>query len=224
MKRNIDLTEITDGKLYTENDMAKLGCNDCSGCSRCCHAMGKSIVLDPYDVHLLQKGSGKSMQELLAKELELSVVDGMILPNIKMQENTEACSFLDENGRCSIHAYRPGICRLFPLGRYYENGDYTYILQVHECAKANRTKVKIAKWIQTPDGRENHEFHVKWHYFLNRMEEIVSCIEDQEMVKQLNMVVLNMIYLSPYESETDFYPQFLLRMERMEGFLQEIEE
>ena len=222
MKRNVDLADITDGKLYTENDMAKLGCDECSGCSQCCRGMGKSVVLDPYDAYLLQKGSGKSLQELLAKELELSVVDGMILPNLRMQEGTEACGFLNDEGRCSIHAYRPGICRLFPLGRYYENGDYTYILQVHECAKGNRSKVKISKWIQTPDGKENHEFHVKWHYFLNRMEELVASVEDEEMVKQLNMVVLNMFYLSPYDLEAAFYPQFLVRMERMEAFLDEI--
>lgn len=222
MKRNVSLEEITDGKLYTENDMAKLGCDECSGCSQCCRGMGKSIILDPYDGFLLQKGTGKAFQELLAKEVELSVVDGVILPNLSMQEGQEACSFLNDAGRCSIHAYRPGICRLFPLGRYYENGDYTYILQVHECAKGNRSKVKISKWIQTPDGKENHEFHVKWHYFLNRMEELVASVEDEEMCKQLNMVVLNMFYLSPYDLEAEFYPQFLARMERMEAFLQEI--
>jgi len=222
MKRNVSLEEITDGKLYTENDMAKLGCDECSGCSQCCHDMGKSIVLDPYDGYLLQKGTGKAFGDLLADAVELSVVDGMILPNLRMQEGKEACSFLNAEGRCSIHAFRPGICRLFPLGRYYENGDYTYILQVHECAKGNRSKVKISKWIQTPDGKENHEFHVKWHYFMNRMEELVASVEDEEMVKQLNMVVLNMFYLSSYDLEADFYPQFLARMERMELFLQEI--
>ena len=32
-----------------------------------------------------------------------------------MAEDSESCTFLDENGRCSIHPFRPGICRLFPL-------------------------------------------------------------------------------------------------------------
>lgn len=31
MERNWDLSEMTDGKLYTENDMARIGCNDCEG-------------------------------------------------------------------------------------------------------------------------------------------------------------------------------------------------
>ncbi len=49
--------------------------------------------------------------------LELNVVDGIILPNLKMARAEEACSFLDTNGRCTVHAFRPGICRMFPLGR-----------------------------------------------------------------------------------------------------------
>lgn len=50
MERNWDLSERTDGRLYTKNDMVKAGCNDCKGCSACCHGMGESIVLDPYDI------------------------------------------------------------------------------------------------------------------------------------------------------------------------------
>ena len=33
MKRYVDMNEISDGKRYTGNDMAKLGCNECEGCS-----------------------------------------------------------------------------------------------------------------------------------------------------------------------------------------------
>lgn len=56
MKRNINLEEISDGKLYTENDMAKVGCNDCQGCSACCQGMGESIILDPADIYRLSSG------------------------------------------------------------------------------------------------------------------------------------------------------------------------
>ena len=105
--------------------MVKADCGGCNGCSRCCHGMGNSIILDPYDVYRMTTGMGKSMQELLAASVELNVVDGVILPNLKMQGAEEACAYLDGGGRCSIHPYRPGICRLFPLGRYYENGGFS---------------------------------------------------------------------------------------------------
>ena len=118
MKRNIDLDQISDKKIYTANDMAKLGVDDCSGCHACCTGMGDSITLDPYDVYRLEKGLNKGFDELLAENLELRVADGVILPCLKLGEK-DACSFLSSEGRCSIHPYRPGICRLFPLGRIY---------------------------------------------------------------------------------------------------------
>ena len=49
MLRNIDISDISDGKKYSINDMARVGCSDCSGCSKCCSDMGDFIILDPYD-------------------------------------------------------------------------------------------------------------------------------------------------------------------------------
>ena len=95
MKRNVSLAEISDGRLYKANDMVKADCGGCNGCSRCCHGMGNSIILDPYDVYRMTTGMGKSMQELLAASVELNVVDGVILPNLKMQGAEEACAYLD---------------------------------------------------------------------------------------------------------------------------------
>ena len=43
MLRNIDLKEISDGRLYDANDMVKAGSDDCSGCWDCCQGMGDSI-------------------------------------------------------------------------------------------------------------------------------------------------------------------------------------
>ena len=59
MLRNVDLSEISDGKLYDANDMVKADCKGCEGCSACCRGMGKSIVLDPLDVHHLTIGLGE---------------------------------------------------------------------------------------------------------------------------------------------------------------------
>ena len=69
--------------------------------------MGNSIILDPYDVYRMTTGMGKSMQELLAASVELNVVDGVILPNLKMQGTKEACAYLDEEGR--VASIRTGL-------------------------------------------------------------------------------------------------------------------
>ena len=213
MKRNVRLEDISDGRLYGENDMVKADCRGCEGCSQCCRGMGSSIILDPYDISRLERGAGIGMQELLAKgAVELNVVDGVILPNLAMTGAEEKCAFLDDKGRCSIHASRPGICRLFPLGRYYENGDFKYFLQVGECS-APHSKVKVNKWIDTPLVQSYHRFILQWHDILNNVENIVqeSLFGTEEgKSKELNMLLLQKFYFTPYVNE-DFYKEFETR-------------
>ena len=209
MKRNVSLSEISDGRLYGENDMVRADCHGCEGCFQCCVGMGSSVILDPYDVYRLQRGTGKTLAELLSEEkVELNVVDGIILPNLRMAGEEERCGFLSAEGRCSIHGSRPGICRLFPLGRYYENGDFRYFLQTGECRESSRSKVKVNKWIDTPDQGRYHDFIRRWHYYLNDLEKKVAGKEDSEEAKQRNLFLLQCFYLTPYDTEQDFYEQF----------------
>lgn len=214
MKRNVTLEEISDGRLYGINDMVKADCHGCEGCSKCCQEMGSSIILDPLDVYNLTTNLGQSMEQLLATALELNVVDGVILPNLRMSGDKEQCAFLNEEGRCSIHGFRPGICRLFPLGRYYENGSFQYFLQTGECTNNVRSKVKVSKWIDTPQLQKNQEFITCWHYLLNEVEEILAANEDDAFRKNLNMFVLRTFYLTPYDGGRDFYEQFEERVAR----------
>ena len=197
MKRQVSMDEISDGKLYTLNDMVKAGCNDCKGCSACCQGMGSSIVLDPLDVYRLCQNLGLTFEQLLVEKLELQVVDGIVLPNLKMGGEKEQCAFLNEEGRCSIHAFRPGICRLFPLGRYYENGTFQYFLQIHECKNQNRTKVKVRKWIDTPDVARYEKFVADWHYFLKDVQQYLQEKADDELIKKITMQILQYFYIEP---------------------------
>ena len=84
MIRNEKLEDISDGRLYDANDMVKAYCDECKGCHACCTGMGSSIILDPLDVMRLCKETGKNFTQLLEKELEVNVVDGLVLPNIRM--------------------------------------------------------------------------------------------------------------------------------------------
>ena len=221
MERNVTMAEISDGKLYSRDDMVKAGCDDCRGCSACCHGMGNSIVLDPYDVYRLTALRGDTLEHLLEeKKVEWNVVDGQILPNLALRSGAdEACGFLDEAGRCRIHAYRPGICRLFPLGRFYENGSFQYFLQIHECKKENRTKVKVKKWIDIPDPARHDKFISDWHAYLKKQEEILENDSSDESRKAVSMGILNTFYVRNYDRTRDFYEQFYERLEETEAVL-----
>lgn len=221
MEREIDMSEVSDGKLYGINDMVKAGCNDCKGCSACCQGMGNSIVLDPYDIYRLTTGLNCKFEDLLIDKLDLNVVEGIILPNLKMAGTNERCAFLNDEGRCSIHGIRPGICRIFPLGRIYEDGSFRYFLQVNECAYSNRTKVKVKKWIDTPDTAKNAAFISEWHYFLKDLGKRFPTLTE-ETVKQIDMYILNAFFVTLYQANRDFYEQFAERMTAAASWLEQL--
>ena len=217
MKRQIDFSEISDGKFYKINDLCRLGCSDCAGCSSCCHDT-EGLFLDPLDVSRLMHATGKDFMSLISRELALEMADEMLLPKIRMDERS-ACYFLDENGRCSIHPARPGICRLFPLGRYYEDDDYTYFLQVLECRKGGpRYKVRIRDWLDEKDPESYHDYIMTWHRFLKLMEEKLPLLTEESR-SSVTSYILKVFFLAPYsagqaeEFDTDlFYSEYYGRM------------
>ena len=287
MERQVSLDEISDGRLYGLNDMVKADCGDCKGCSACCRGMGDSIVLDPMDIFRLCGGLHRTFEELLQDCLELRVADGIILPNLKMERASGSCLFLDDDGRCSIHPVRPGICRIFPLGRVYEDHSFRYFLQIHECRKEVRTKVKVKKWIDTPDAAVYDQYITDWHYFLKELQrhmeeaqenaqmaekgeaektvrdETQEAVQPEEqktvqdetqeavqgetqkadqdetqkavqgetqvakqhetwagfLKKTICMAVLKEFYMTPYDGNREFYPQFYERLERQKEHL-----
>ena len=212
MKRDIDIRDISDGKLYTANDMVKTDCHDCIGCSDCCRGMGSSILLDPMDIWRLTLNLQTDFNSLLDKYVELGMVDGLIMPNLKLAGDGESCSFLTAEGRCGIHTFRPGICRLFPLGRIYEETGFKYFLQIHECAKTDKTKIKVKKWLGIPDIKLYEKFVWDWHDFVNKCEDALVELEEGQQ-KVLTLYLLKTFYQTTYPAD-DFYTEFYQRLDK----------
>ncbi|MDY4922153.1 MAG: YkgJ family cysteine cluster protein [Frisingicoccus sp.] len=213
------MADISDGRLYDSNAMVKAGC---SGCGSCCKGMGTSIVLDPLDIYRMTSHLQCSFEMLMTDKIELNVVDGIILPNLKMKGQNESCGFLNDKNQCSIHPFRPGICRLFPLGRYYENNRFKYFLQVHECKNEHPSKVKIKKWLEEPELSRQEAFIRRWHYFLKNLQDRLDEKEDESLRKQVSMYILKKFYIDPISTEDDFYNAVegrIIESEKMFGML-----
>ena len=197
--------------LYNVNDMVKVGCNDCKGCFSCCTGMGESIILDPCDVWHLETHLHCTFAELMQEKIELHVEDGLILPHLKMQGDAEKCGFLDTDGRCGIHSVRPGLCRLFPLGRSYEDQKLQYFLLQDACPHAGHTKMKIKKWLEIPDIRKYEDFLVTWHDLRKALQKEIAenteSSESESRIKEINMRFLHIFYEKQYMPD-DFYGQF----------------
>ncbi len=212
MQREVRLEDISDGNLYCANDMVKIGCNDCMGCSDCCKDMSDTIVLDPYDVHRLTRYLNRSFESLIGESVALIVVDGLILPVLQMNNANKQCSFLNEEGRCSIHTVRPGICRLFPLGRVYQEEGFKYFLQDKECKAKNKTKVKIKKWLGEEDLAGYEDFLNTWHKFIVSQRELVASLSEPEEIKVVCMRLLTEFYIKGYPQTENMFGEVSKRI------------
>ncbi|MBD5519969.1 MAG: YkgJ family cysteine cluster protein [Lachnospiraceae bacterium] len=199
-----------DAKLYNLNDMVRVGCNDCQGCFSCCQGMGESIVLDPYDIWQLENNLNVTFAGLMQEKIELNVDKGLILPNLKMCGLSDTCGFLNEDLRCSIHKFRPGLCRLFPLGRKYESGELRYFLLEDACTYSVHTKAKVKKWLDITDGRRYENFLIAWHDLRKELQAEIENSSD-EAIKDINLRFLHIFYERQYSAD-DFYGQFEERM------------
>lgn len=206
MIRNCNLEDISDGRMYEINDMVKCDTNGCRGCHKCCTTVDDTIILNPFDIACMKKATGKNFNELISLGyIELNMRDGLILPNIKMEAG-RGCSFLDEDGRCTIHADRPDICRLYPLGRVYIDGDYKYILQRDECVMKNKTKIKVKKWIGSENTETERKFILGWHDITQSIREGVMKLKasgQSEKIDDIVKYILATFYLADVEDSYD---------------------
>ena len=217
MRRKVSFEEISDGRRLSAQDMARLDAHGCEGCSYCCREMTDTIVLDPWDMYMLPAGSGKTEKTgfsgLLAKGLiSIDVFDGLTLPRLGMKAD-RSCVFLD-GGRCGIHSFRPGFCRLFPLGRIYEEDSFSYFVQKDECVKTDRSKVKIEKWLGIPALKTYEKYILDWHSLTESLRAYLNG-RDDVTAKKVNTMLLKIFYLDDYDTDRDFYVQYYERKEQL---------
>ncbi len=82
----------------------------CNRCLHCCRH--KKIQLNPYEIARLAANRGISTTEFIARHTTCA---GTVLQT----KPDGTCTFLGANG-CGVHADRPLVCRLYPLGRYVD--------------------------------------------------------------------------------------------------------
>ena len=214
-----DAQDSAQHRLYSAQDMVRIRSNECAGCGACCRGMGDTIVLDPYDVWQLAGGTGRSFEELMGAGIDLHVEEGVILPHLMMREDTQGCAFLAEDGRCAIHLFRPGICRLFPLGREFHDDRVSYFIVPEGCVKRGLSKVRIDKWLGVAELPRYERFKAEWRALLRRLEARLAAEPSEEVRRNVNVYFLRTFYSTPYAcpSAAAFYEEFAGRRAAFEA-------
>ena len=195
------MSERTEGtrRLYGAQDMVRISSSSCAGCGACCREMSDTIVLDPYDVWQLGLITGRTFEELMGAGIDLHVEEGVILPHLMMREETGGCFFLGDDGRCTIHANRPGICRLFPLGRQYDEEKTSYFIVPEGCVKGGLSKVRIDKWLGIPDLPAYESFKAQWHSLVRLLKARIAAEPSEEVRRNVNLYFVRVFFMAPYE-------------------------
>ena len=80
--------------------------------------------------------------------------------------------------------------------------------------------MKVKKWIDTPNLQENKRFIIYWHYFIDDVQEKISKIADEALIKKIDLFILQHFFMERYSEEEDFYTQFNARLEKAKKIIE----
>ena len=209
MKRTIRIAG-SDAVALGPSDPIQLSCGT-AGCSSNCCANGPHIILNPYEIALICRAAGMSYEDLL-DIVETDRVNGFPLV---MLPRDPACHFWTETG-CRIYEARPLACRLFPLGRVFENGHSFIVLpDRNRCSGIDPAPARrLVDYLREQDTETQVRMADAWIAFVSDMERLH--LPD----KPVTSVAFHMLVYSPDTppaSDTSHSPstpeeRFLLRL------------
>lgn len=174
-------------------DLVALSCG-IDGCPANCCTHGPPIIVNPYELALICAAAGMSYEDLL-DIVETDRADGFPLV---MLPRDPACHFWTGKG-CSIYAARPLACRLFPLGRVFENGRSHIVLPDRNvCSGLVPSTMRTLDQYLQEQGTELHiAMADHWIQFVSDMESLG--LPDAPVTS----VVFHMLAYSPDTPPTD---------------------
>lgn len=136
---------------------------------RCC-TTGHPLVLSPFEIQRISRLSGIPFDTLEDDFFEEShdPLSGFPLMTINREKG---CGFLRKRG-CSVYEARPLVCRLFPLGKLYDDGFRYVLLSKNACAGfSEQARQSVKGYREAQDTALYDAMWEVWVDFINRMEQ-----------------------------------------------------
>jgi Fe-S-cluster containining protein len=156
----------TDAAVLAESDLLQLSCGS-DGCSANCCTKSAPIVLNPYEIALMCRESGMSYEDLL----DLVETDRAKGFPLVMLPRDPSCHFWTAKG-CRIYQARPLACRLYPLGRVFDNGQ-SHIVQpeLNICSGLAPSPARtVGDYLASQDVDIQIQMADSWIEFVSAME------------------------------------------------------
>lgn len=127
----------------------------CTRSGTCCH--GKTVRLNPWELARLAEAKGLTPRAFRDRYCDLGGIQ-LRFDGAPGWKQLPACSQYAPGRGCSVHAGRPLVCRLYPLGRQKQGGEQSYLYEGSEfpclegCPEVlDLPRLSVAAYIEAQD-------------------------------------------------------------------------
>lgn len=153
--------------------------------NECCKNL--SLALTPYDVLKMARGLGITTTEFLEKytSRHLGIATGLPVVVLKMVDGK--CPFVTDRG-CTIYAYRPTPCRLYPLARVRIGEEVQYYLLKEDFCLGHEEEKEWSpeKWVEDQKAMDYNSMNDLFFELIsakNRSEKMLNSGEIEEVYR-----------------------------------------
>lgn len=198
----------------------------CKGCGKCCKHR-EDILLTPRDAFRAAGHLDMQPSTFIQTYGEVYIGDTSRLPVVRLRPvgKTNDCPMLDGK-RCRIHASKPVLCALFPLGRLEQHAvpasgadpasgkeleePVTLYFKTDTDCPTNRN-ITVRKWLARFGIEENDIFQKRYSALCIRLATLVRKMAEteagQDNLRALYDLILITLYFK-YEMDKPFEAQF----------------
>ena len=193
----------------------------CTMCGKCC-ANREDILLTPKDLFYISKELKKIPGDVVKEFCETYIGSASRFPIVRLYPTgyDKHCPLLNGN-KCSVHAVKPVVCAMFPIGRVLQGSadgpkpeeitsdSVQYIFVKPGCGDDSETHT-VREWFEEFGIPMEDEFFVKWQRTLSAASSAIRRFEkgfSPETMNTIWNVVFGLTYLN-YDTEQDFTEQF----------------
>lgn len=216
MNRLQDIADNLDKYLIGLDEPFKFKCR---ACGKCCKNR-EDILFTPRDIYRIAKYLGKKTEEIIHTYCDCYIGEDSKIPIVRLVPKgpNKACPFLRDK-RCGIHAVKPVVCALFPVGRIYhtrnpqdEEPEYKagYILQPIQCGSLTKNNT-VRQWLEKFDIPVDDEFYKEWTNAIIELSKLMREAGEKAPRSALGPVydVLGHLLYTRYDTGEDFMSQFM---------------
>lgn len=233
-ERTKNAMESIENRQVKMDDILPFSCTHCGGCC----VQQEEILISPLDLFRLAKELGLTAEQFMDQYAECYIGESSRMPIVRVapKGETRRCPLL-KNNKCSVHAVKPSVCRLYPLGRSLrcepdeqEKPDWekTEVIYFHSgCFCGSQTGHQtVREWLEEFHLLEDEPFFIQWSrmvmetsQFLRRLEKKIANKEIMSMAWDMVCVIL----YTQYDTGKEFLPQFDRNVEELKKHIAVIE-